>query len=144
MENKRIIEINGIKLEVDLSTAKRIDEFRVGDNVKVLKKNYNDNFEVLAGVIVEFVNFKELPTMIIAVFKQDYSGCHLEFINYNAKTEGVEIALCCEHELKLEKCRVIDKFNQEIEKKKAEMEELIGKRDYFEKYFQKYFDNTEA
>ena len=58
MDNKRIIEINGIKLEVDLSTAKRIDEFRVGDNVKVLRKGYNDNFEVLAGVIVEFVNFK--------------------------------------------------------------------------------------
>lgn len=142
MENKRIIEINGIKLEVDLTTAKRIDEFKVGDNVKVLRKSYNDTFEVLAGVITEFVNFKELPTMIIAVFKQDYAGCRLEFINFNSETKDVEITPCCEHELKLEKCRVIDKFNQEIEKKKAEMEELIGKRDYFEKYFQKYFDNT--
>jgi len=27
MENKRIIEINGIKLEVDMTTARRIDEF---------------------------------------------------------------------------------------------------------------------
>jgi len=34
--SKQIIEINGVKLEVDLSTAKRIDEFRVGDTVKVL------------------------------------------------------------------------------------------------------------
>ena len=33
--SKQIIEINGVKLEVDLSTAKRIDEFRVGDTVKV-------------------------------------------------------------------------------------------------------------
>lgn len=142
MENKRIIEINGIKLEVDLSTAKRIDEFKVGDNVKVLKKGYNNDYDVLAGVITEFVNFKELPTMIVAVFKQDYSGCRLEFINYNAKTEGVEITPCCEHELKLEKCRVIDKFNQEIEKKRTEMEELIAKRDYFEKYFAKYFEQA--
>lgn len=143
MDSKRIIEINGIKLEVDLSTAKRIDEFKVGDNVKVLKKGYNNDYNVLAGVIVEFVNFKELPTMIIAMFKQDYSGCRLEFINYNSKTEGVEITPCCEHELKLEKCRVVDKFNQEIEKKKAEMDELTAKRDYFEKYFAKYFSNSE-
>lgn len=139
MENKRIIEINGIKLEVDLSTAKRIDEFRVGDNVKVLRKGYNGGYNVEAGVIVEFVNFKELPTMIIAVFKQDYSGASIDFINFNAETEGVEITLCSEHELKLEKGRVVDKFNMEIEKKRNEMEELINKRDYFEKHFQKYF-----
>jgi ribosomal protein L19 len=136
--NKRIIEINGIKLEVDLSTAKRIDEFRVGDNVKVLK-NESGSFNVYAGVIVEFVNFKELPTMIIAVFKQDYWGSKLEFINFNAKSENVEITLCCEHELKLEKCRVLDKFNQEIEKKQSEIDDLRNKRDYFEKYFAKYF-----
>jgi len=141
MSEKRIIEINGIKLEVDLSTARRIDEFKVGDNVKVLIKGYNDTYEVLAGVIVEFVNFKELPTMIIAVFKQDYNGCRIEFINFNSNTKGVEITPCCEHELKLEKCRVIDKFNNEIEKKKAEMDELIGKRDWFEKHFAKYFES---
>ena len=144
MENsKRIIEINGIKLEVDLSTAKRIDEFRVGDNVKVLRKKYNDSFSVDAGVIVEFVNFKELPTMIIATFEMDYSGTKLDFINYNSMTKDVEISLCCEHELKLEKNRVIDKINQEIEKKKNEMDDLIAKRDYFEKYFAKYFIKEE-
>jgi hypothetical protein len=34
-ENKRIVEIDGVKIEVDLRSAKRIDTFRVGDNVKV-------------------------------------------------------------------------------------------------------------
>ena len=143
MENKRIIEINGIKLEVDLSTAKRIDEFRVGDNVKVLKKE-NSNYSVNAGVIVEFVNFKELPTMIIAMFKQDYWETRLEFINFNSETQDIEITLCCEHELKLEKCKVIDKFNQEIDKKQSEIDELKNKRDYFVKYFAKYFDKEET
>lgn len=137
--NKRVIEINGVKLEVDLSTAKRIDEFKIGDNVKVLRKGYNDNYDVLAGVIVEFVNFKELPTMIIAVFKQDYNGSRIEFINFNSETKDCEITLCSDHELKLEKCRVVDKFNLEIEKKKSELDELINKRDWFVKYFEKYF-----
>ena len=36
MEEKRIVEIDGVKIEVDLRTAKRIDTFAVGDNVKVL------------------------------------------------------------------------------------------------------------
>jgi hypothetical protein len=135
MENKRIIEINGIKLEVDMSTAKRIDEFKVGDNIKVLK----DATDVMPGVIVDFVNFKELPTIQIAVFKQDYWGTQIEFINYNSRTEGIEIMPCSEHELRLEKCRVIDKFNLEIEKKQSEVDELIQKRDWFVKHFAKYF-----
>jgi hypothetical protein len=139
--DKRVIEINGIKLDVDMSTAKRIDEFKIGDNVKVLRKNYNNNFDVLAGVIVEFVNFKELPTIVIAVFKQDYHGTMLEFVNFNSKTEDIEISLCSDHELKLEKCRVVDKFNLEIERKKAELDELTGKRDWFVKHFEKYFTN---
>ena len=39
-DNKRIIEINGIKMEVDLRNAKRIDTFKVGDPVKVLDMTY--------------------------------------------------------------------------------------------------------
>ncbi len=139
MENKRVIEINGIKLEVDLTTAKRIDEFKIGDNVKVLRKKYGDQFDVAAGVIVDFVNFKELPTIQIAVFERDYGGTRLEFINFNAETENIEITLCSEHELKLEKGRVIDQFNNEIESKQREIETLIAKRDYFVEHFHKYF-----
>ena len=135
MEDKRIIEINGIKLEVDMTTARRIDEFKVGDNIKVLQ-NAKD---VFAGVIVDFVNFKELPTIQIAVFKQDYWGTKIEFINFNSSTEGIEIMPCSEHELKLEKCRVVDKFNIEIEKKQSEVNELTQKRDWFVENFSKFF-----
>lgn len=140
MENTRLIEINGIKMEIDLRTAKRVDEFKVGDNVKVLRKGYNSSYEILNGVIVEFVNFKELPTMIIAIFKQDYSGSHLDFINFNSETEGVEISFCSEHELKLEKNKTIDRMQQEIDKKLAEAKDIQNKKDYFEKHFAKYFE----
>jgi hypothetical protein len=139
--NRRVIEINGIKMEVDLSTAKRIDEFKVGDNIKVLKKN-GSNYDVLAGVIIQFVNFKELPTIQIAVFKQDYWGSKIEFINFNEQTQDVEIALCSEHELRLEKNSVIDKFNNEINKKQGEVDDLKAKRDWFVEYFAKYFENN--
>ena len=38
-EQKRIVEIGGVKIEVDLRTAKRVDSYRVGDPVKVLTKS---------------------------------------------------------------------------------------------------------
>jgi hypothetical protein len=141
MENtKQIIEINGVKLEIDLRNAKKIDEFKVGDNVKVLRPSYNDQYEVLAGVIVDFVEFKTLPTIQIALFKSDYNGVSLEFINFNSKTEGIEITLCGEHELKIEKSTVIDRLNMEIEKKEAEVLEIKSKKEFLLKNFEKYFN----
>jgi hypothetical protein len=76
------------------------------------------------------------------VFKQDYWGSKIEFINFNEQTQDVEIALCSEHELRLEKNSVIDKFNNEINKKQGEVDDLKAKRDWFVEYFAKYFENN--
>ena len=69
MEEKRIIDINGMKMEVDLRTAKRIDTFKVGDNVKVLATEYNGTHSIKPGVITDFAMFKDLPTIVVAVLK---------------------------------------------------------------------------
>lgn len=139
-ETRRIVEINGVKLEVDMSTARVIDEYRVGMNVKVLMKEYS-GYVARPGIITEFVNFKAQPTIVIAVFKEDYSGVSIDFVYYNESTaDQYEIAPCCEHELKLNKERAIDKFNVKIEEYKSKIAELEEKRDYFEKYFNKHFD----
>lgn len=135
---KRIIEINGVKLEVDLRTAKRIDEFKLGDNVKVLKKNGTD-FKVLPGVIIDFVDFKELPTIQIATFEIDYWGAKMEFINFNANCKDVEISKVSEHELELEKDKVMDRLDKEISKKQNELDEIVTKKNYLLKHFGKYF-----
>lgn len=134
---KRIIEINGVKLEVDLSTARKVDEFKVGDNVKVLKKSYN-SYKVCPDVIIEFVNFKSLPTIVIAILENEYSP-QIEFVYYNAELEGVEVVLTCEHELILEKNSVLQKMEREIEKKQAEIADIVAKKQYFLKHFDKHF-----
>ena len=134
-----VVEINGIKLDVDVENAKVINEYKVGMNVKVLVKEYSGHV-AYPGVITEFVNFKELPTIVIAIFKESYLGVDIEFVYYNtANADKYEIAPSCEHELKINKERAVDKFNNFIEKKKAEMEDAIAKRDYFIKYFDKHF-----
>jgi hypothetical protein len=67
-ETNKIIEINGVKFEVDGRTAtlRQIDTIRIGARVKVLKKKYGDDYEVHHGVVVGFEPFKEAPTFIIA------------------------------------------------------------------------------
>lgn len=138
MEEKKIIEINGIKMEVDMRTAKRIDTFKVGDNVKILKSTYTDSREILPGIIVDFAMFKNLPTIIVAVFKDGSWGStpsiSFEYVNADAKTE---IIFASEEEIKLSKEGVIEKFEREIQKKKNEVQDLQNQLDYFIKHFLK-------
>lgn len=136
MSDKKIIEVNGIKLEVDMRYAKRIDEFKVGDTVKVLD-NRNDRNELKSGVITDFANFKELPTIMVAVYKPgDYwSAPTIEFIPYNAETEGIEIVGVSAEEVIVSRETIVQKFNDNIERKRDELNDLIIKRDTFVKYF---------
>lgn len=135
-ENKKIIEINGVRLEVDLRSARRIDEFKVGDSVKVLD-NRNDNNLVRSGVITDFANFKELPTIMVAMYTPpDYwSKPSIEFIPYNANTENIEIVAVSAEEIIVSRETIVQKFDDEIAKKRDELNDLIIKRDTFVKYF---------
>lgn len=135
-ENKRIIDINGIKLEVDLTSARRIDEFKVGDTVKVLD-NRNERNEVRTGVITDFANFKDLPTIIVAVYKcaSYWDKPSIEFISYNSDTEGIEIVGVSAEEIIVSRETITQKFDDEIAKKRDELNDLIIKRDTFVKYF---------
>lgn len=137
-EDKRIVEIGGVKLEVDMRSARRIDEFKVGDSVKVLDQR-NDKCDMRSGVITDFANFKDLPTIMVAVYKEGsyWEKPTIEFIPFNAKTEGIEIVGVSAEEIIVSRDTVVQKFDDEIAKKRDELNDLIIKRDTFVKYFGK-------
>lgn len=139
MEEKRIIDIDGVKIEVDLRTAKRVDCFRVGDNVKILDKEYNE-YKVKPGIIVDFAQFQELPTIVIAIFEDGgYLGSpNIKFIHYNEHSKDkLELVPSSDDEMKVSKDGVIEKFEREIQKKRNEYEELQYKLDFFKRNFLK-------
>ena len=138
------IEINGIKVEVDLRTCKTISTYKVGDNIKVLKKNYGDNFSVYSGVIVDFVAFRERPAIVIAYFDQNYNSTDIKFETITQDSTDIEIAPCLPHELKVNKDRVIDKFDIAIAAKEREADDLRQKKDYFIQNFSKFFEPDDS
>ena len=143
MEEKRIVEIDGVKIEVDLRTAKRVDSYKVGDNVKILEKESSD-YKVNPGIIVDFAEFNELPTIVIAVFEEGsyYSRPSIKFINYNAKTsEKIEMVPASEDEIKVSRDSVVEMFEREISKKKNELLDLQNQLDYFMEKFLKVSNN---
>jgi hypothetical protein len=135
-----VIEINGVKLEVDLRTAKRIEHLQIGSRVKCLVKKYSDEFEVLPGVIVGFEPFENLPSIVVAYLETDYSSASLKFKSYNARSKDFEIVADIDHNsLEVNKADIVSKLDRELEKKLAEAEEIKQRKAFFLEKFGIYF-----
>ena len=133
---KRIIEVNGVKLEVDLRHAKRIDEFRVGDKIKMLRKKWGDPWESHLGVIAGFDNFEHHPTIIIAFLDSN----KLEFCYFNSESKDIEICAAYDTDLTYKKADILAAMDREIAKKQTEIEELEQRKAYFLDNFGRFFE----
>jgi len=136
--DKRIVEINGVKLEIDTREAKTVESYKVGDPVKVLVKSYSE-YKSFPGIIVGFDEFNILPTIIVAYVDSSYSSTDIRFAYINGNNKETEICYMYRDELNIDKNSLVEKFNRDIDKKKQEIEDVEIKRDYFLKNFSKYF-----
>ena len=136
---KTIIEINGVKMELDMRHAKRIDELRVGDRVKVLLKNYSD-YKVHAGTIIGFEPFKALPTVIVAYIETGYNSAEVKFVYFNSSSKDVEIVKAIDDDsIGIEKRDVMSMFDRMVAAKEREINDLLSKKEYFLRNFQAYW-----
>ena len=134
MENKKVIEINGVKMEVDLRKAKTVSEYKVGDSIKVLMKDYS-GYNVHHGTIIGFTEFENLPTIEILYVKDNYSSADVSFLAFNDKTTDIEIAPCHEYELKFSSGELLGKIDRQIVQKEEEIRNLKSRREAFLRYF---------
>jgi len=137
---KRIIEINGIKMEVDLRDCKIVDQYRVGDNIKVLVKEYS-TYESHIGTIIGFDNFEKHPTVVIAYLKTKYNEADIHYLYFNDETKDAEITQLNDWDIPITKTEILKRFDSEILKKENEIKDLENKKNLFETLFGKYFEN---
>lgn len=141
---KQIVEINGVKFEIDMPKAKVVSEYQIGSKVNVLlEKDYQGKREVVPGVICGFNNFQSLPTITICYLVVSYNEARLNFIQFNNKTEGIEIAPCQESDIIFNRADILAKMDREIIKKQEEVKDLQMKKEYFIQNFKKHFDLSE-
>lgn len=141
---RQVVEIPGVKLDLDMRTAVRVETLRVGDRVKVLEKQYSD-WKASPGVIVGFEPFKSLPTIIVAVARVSYASVDLAFVYINAQTENVEIVKSIDDDqCDLQKDKVEAYFVDAIAKKRTEIEELERRREFFLREFRAYWTPVQA
>jgi hypothetical protein len=144
-ENRMVIEVNGVKLDVDLRTARRIDTLQVGSRVKVLTKpTYENTWKVRPGIVAGFEPFQKLPTIVVAVLDIAWDSAKLDFIVYNADSKDVEIIAAVDNdELEVNRGDVNARFDREIATKEKEIDDLRRRRAWFEQNFAAYFVQPE-
>ena len=147
-DEKQIIEINGVKMEVDLRHAKVIhDNIRVGSKVKVMVKSTYVSPEVYAGVVVGFEPFPDLPTIIVAYVVETWNEAKLEFAYINPGEKSAEkyaLIPAIDDELPINRATVIGAFDREIAKHERAIAEVREKRAYFEARFGQWFERAEV
>ena len=126
-ESKKIIEINGIKMEVDLRTAKttRVDLYKAGDRVKLLRKEYSE-FKVYPGVIVGFDDFENRPAIVVAYV--DAYGIKVEYIHEGCEHEVLHVN---DGEQLFNAEMVLNKLNRKIETKEQELIDARAEKERF-------------
>ena len=141
-ENKRIVEINGVKMEVDLREEKVVDHYKVGDPVRVYhpKNDYN-RAEIRVGVIVGFCEFDKTPCIEILELNEDYSRITFKtvVIGEGINTD-VQIAPYDRYEGLISRADVVTRFDRMIQEKELELSDLKLRREYFINDFAKAFE----
>ena len=138
MDTKQIIEVNGVKLEVDLRTARRIEELQIGSRVKVLTKVYNGT-EVHPGIVVGFEPFPSKPTIIVAYVKASYNDVGLHTVSYNVDTKDVELVASIDDDFSVSKGEVLGWFRRERQKAEQQLREIDAKEQFFLDRFAAYW-----
>lgn len=138
-DEKTIIEINGVKMEVDLREAKQISCYKVGDPVRVLIKKWSDEYCVFDGVIIDFALFQNLPTITVAYL--DDSEIKYAHINSNQK-KNAELAPAINGltDAAINKGMVLDNMQRNIDKKLREIQDLETQREVFLSKFGRHFN----
>lgn len=140
---KQVIEINGVKMEVDTRYARRIDTFQVGTKVKLLEKQSvygGSDTKVYSGVIVGFEPFETLPTIIVCYLEHDYASANVKFAYVNTATDKKwEIVASLDDDLPIQRADVLAKIDRELLKKADEIADLERRRAYFLQNFAAYF-----
>ena len=135
METTRVVEIGGVKVEVDFRTAKQVECFRVGDRCKLLTfgRYSSPQYRVHHGVIVAFDQFEKMPTIVVC-YLTDGSSPTLEFAYINSETEGFELAVSND-DPQVDKAEIVDRLTRAIVVKETEAADLKAKLHYFVEKF---------
>jgi len=128
----KIVEINGAKFEVEDRRVKEIVAYSIGDRVRLLRRVYETApWEILDGVIVDFLDDEDVPTVTI-MHANKYNGeIHFSYINDGNKNEKI---LPSSDAWEADRDQIEEVLSQNVTKKLSEYRDAQAKQRIFQKY----------
>jgi uncharacterized protein YqkB len=140
---KKIIEVNGVKLEIDMRYAKSIETYHVGDSVKIFEKqSYGNKMNVYPGIIIGFAEGNNGNAGIeILYIKNEYSTPEIKSaIICNGVDNEFSLAHLSEYDDIFKKDEIVKSFNRKIEELELNLASMINKKALFIEQFSKSFE----
>lgn len=139
------IEVNGMLLEFDEKVLLK-QEIKVGDSVQLLLDEGYGGPSLYTGVVTQILPFDEkVPAVEIMYIQNSYSTFEIKRkLLTNRDGEKTKIIKVDDTFLPFTKERAIDMLDAEIRKKEQDLREAKEKKEYFLKYYNKYFHEIEA
>ena len=134
-EHKRIVEIGGIKVEIDMRHAKVIDHYSVGTRVKILVKDYS-SYKPYPGIILGFDDFDRLPTIKVAYLEDGYDpSIKVAYVNAETMKEKYELCEIGDYDFHLTQETIQQHWDRKIREKENELEKAKQEKEVFDKMF---------
>ncbi|MCK4258779.1 MAG: hypothetical protein KAX49_07360 [Halanaerobiales bacterium] len=125
------MELNGMKFEIE-HNVKQIHTFKVGEKIKVLKKDYS-SYGIHLGMITNYDNFNGEDVVTIVYIEKGYNDAKIK-IEYLTKDSEIKL-LPYDEEIDFEKDKILDAFDEKIKEKEAETKKIKLEKEYFIKKF---------
>lgn len=119
----KTLEINGKIFKVNQS-LEVTEEYFVGDNVRVLIKEYSE-LKAYSGLIVGIDDFSNNPAVTVCYVTDSYSSPEIKFKTLTAKDQESQITKSGQFDETLSINTVISSFENKILNKKGELETLM-------------------
>lgn len=139
---KTIIEVNGVKLEVDMRTARRIEEIRIGSPVKLLTKVTYGGNKVHPGIVIGFEPFKDLPTILVAYVEESWASAEIKIAAINSKQEDFDMIAAVDRDFAVDRDAIVKRFDRQIAAKEREIDTIREQRKYFETNFKAFWSQV--
>lgn len=139
------IEVNGMLLEFDEKILLK-QEIKVGDSVQLLLDEGYSNPSLYTGVVTQILPFDEnMPVVEVMYINTSYSTFEIKKkLITNKDGEKSKIIKIDDTFLPFTKERAIDMLDENIRKKEQELREAQEKKEYFIKYYNKFFHEIKA
>ena len=137
MDATQQFKVGNITLEVGELMIKQITTLKIGDNIRILRKKYDDTYETFPGMVVGIDIFESTPAInFIYVDANSSEPIQFATITEDSSKEKLQIAIASNtDDIVIRRDTVMAKLDREIDDAETRLITARSRKEVFLKYY---------